>query len=160
METKRCTFCHEIKSHDEFNLRRGARDGRQDRCRDCCRAWYVLNRDVHKQRVAVRNELTLQSYRRQLAEYFATHPCVDCGESDLRVLEFDHREGVVKIAEVTLLVNSLVAWERVLAEIEKCDVRCANCHRRRTAERGSHWRHLFMLQEAANALAEERRRAG
>jgi hypothetical protein len=156
---KRCTFCHEVKSYDEFNLRRGARDGRQDRCRDCCRAWYVRNRDEHKQRVAQRNERTLREYRQWLAEYLAEHPCVDCGETDLRVLEFDHREGSDKIADVAALVSHLAKWSRVLAEIEKCDVRCANCHRRRTAERGSFWRHIYMIQMVVNAIADERRRA-
>jgi hypothetical protein len=159
MEEKRCTSCHEIKHYDQFNLRRAARDGRQDRCRDCCRAWYLRNCEEHKQRVALRNERTLRVYRQRLVEYFAEHPCVDCGETDLRVLEFDHREEDEKAAGVGALVTHLAAWSRVLAEIEKCDVRCANCHRRRTAERGGHWQHLFLIEASVQALLEERLRA-
>ena len=109
--------------------------------------------------VRIRNERTHQVYRQRLAEYLLAHPCVDCGETDLRVLEFDHREDEVKLAEVTLLSSSLAAWHRVEAEIAKCDVRCANCHRRKTAERGGHWRYTFLLTQIAEQIARERRSA-
>ena len=75
-----------------------------------------------------------------LADYLAENPCIDCGEEDIRVLEFDHRPGVVKVAEVTRMADSGLNWPIVMAEISKCDVRCANCHRRRTAERGRWWK--------------------
>ena len=65
--------------------------------------------------------------------YLETHPCVDCGESDPIVLEFDHRDGTDKVRAVSQLVTENCGWEKILTEIEKCDVRCANCHRRRTA---------------------------
>jgi hypothetical protein len=35
---------------------------------------------------------------------------------------------------VSALVNGKYSWSKILEEIEKCDVRCANCHRRRTAK--------------------------
>ncbi len=67
-----------------------------------------------------------------LIEYFVTHPCVDCGETDPVVLEFDHlRDKLFDIGQ-KLAVRS---WTSVLAEIEKCEVVCVNCHRRRTARR-------------------------
>ena len=63
--------------------------------------------------------------------FVESHPCVDCGEGDPIVLEFDHTRGT-KVDNVRTLTNSRVkAWE----ELMKCDVVCANCHRRRTAER-------------------------
>lgn len=60
--------------------------------------------------------------------------CVDCGESDPIVLQFDHREPSEKSGNVSALISRGNSWSRVLAEIEKCDVRCANCHMRRTAK--------------------------
>ena len=146
MPEKRCATCHEVRPWEDFNLQRRSVDGRQDRCRDCCRAWYQRNQVSHKQRVRARKVAMLPVYRQRLAEYFLEHPCVDCGESDLRVLEFDHREGADKLSEVTLLISAIVSWERIMEEIEKCDVRCANCHRRVTAERGGYWRHLWWLK--------------
>lgn len=68
-------------------------------------------------------------------DYFKTHPCVDCWENDPRVLEFDHVRGV-KTAAISRLCNEGVKLERLQEEINKCDVRCANCHRRRTFQEG------------------------
>ena len=50
-----------------------------------------------------------------------------------------------KTADVTFLAYSLNSWDKVLAEIEKCDVRCANCHRRRTAQQFDTLRHRTVL---------------
>ena len=60
------------------------------------------------------------------------NPCADCGERDPVVLEFDHlRDKTFDIG--SKLIHK--AWPAVLAEIAKCEVVCANCHRRRTARR-------------------------
>jgi hypothetical protein len=67
--------------------------------------------------------------------YLQAHPCVDCGQTDPLVLQFDHRDGTTKIDAVGTMVNR-ANWSSLLAEIAKCDVRCANCHRLRTAEQG------------------------
>jgi hypothetical protein len=78
--------------------------------------------------------------RDKLLEYLLSHPCVDCGESDPIVLEFDHINGN-KIANVSSIKNTK-NWDQVLAEIAKCEVRCANCHRRRTASQFLWWKRL------------------
>jgi len=67
-----------------------------------------------------------------VADYLATHPCIDCGESDVVVLEFDHRDPGTKLENVARLIHT-GTLAAVQAEIEKCDVRCGNCHRIRTA---------------------------
>jgi hypothetical protein len=77
--------------------------------------------------------------RRKLWEYLEEHPCVDCGESDPVVLEFDHLDGEAKASNVCTLVNRPCLWEAIAAEIEKCEVRCSNCHRRRTARQMRWW---------------------
>ena len=159
MEAKTCVTCHVVQSLDAFNRRAAAADGRQSRCRDCCKRWYVEHCDAHRLTVAARKVRVRRDYRERIAAHLLDHPCLDCGERDIRVLDFDHRPGVEKIEAVAVLVMRQVPWHRVLAEIEKCDVRGANCHRRRTAERGGHWRHTFLLEACAQALAEEYRRA-
>jgi hypothetical protein len=70
--------------------------------------------------------------RRFVAEYLSTHPCIDCGEPDPVVLEFDHRDPRTKRADVSRLIHTSTL-PAVRAELLKCDVRCANCHRIRTA---------------------------
>jgi len=56
--------------------------------------------------------------------------CIDCGASELCVLEFDHVGD--KRAHVVQLARSGSGQKRLEAEIAACEVRCANCHRRRT----------------------------
>jgi len=53
------------------------------------------------------------------------------------VLEFDHVRGQ-KVKNVADLVKDGVRWSLIDEEIGKCDVRCANCHRRRTAAQRSY----------------------
>ena len=58
--------------------------------------------------------------------------CVDCGEDDLVVLEFDHVG--MKTGDVCRLAVSGCSLRRLKSEIDECEVRCANCHRARTRE--------------------------
>lgn len=90
-----------------------------------------------------RRRLNCESKRRAkirarlwLKEYLRTHPCVDCGESDLRVLEFDHLDPGNKLSGVSRLACNGASLRKILTEVAKCEVRCANCHRRRTVEEG------------------------
>ena len=57
--------------------------------------------------------------------------CIDCGEDDLVVLEFDHVGP--KRATVTQLARDGASLARLRHEIARCEVRCVNCHRRVTA---------------------------
>ena len=68
-----------------------------------------------------------------MVEYLLAHECVDCGESDVRVLEFDHVSGT-KSRDVTQMVQHGYSIAALEAEAAKCDIRCANCHRRRSVQ--------------------------
>ena len=70
-----------------------------------------------------------------LIEFFESHPCADCGETDPVVLEFDHLRD--KVFNISSSFRER-AWHSILAEMEKCEVVSANCHRRRTARRRRH----------------------
>ena len=99
MTTKHCSACQQSRPLADFNIRRASADGLQNICRSCNRA--------------------------KARRY---NPCIDCGESDLRVLDFDHRPEVAKRADVMKLVQDGYSIARVMDEIAKCDVRCRNCH--------------------------------
>jgi hypothetical protein len=64
---------------------------------------------------------------------------VDCGLGDPILLEFDHVG--VKRAAVSTLVHGGYSLEVIQNEVSQCELRRVNCHRRRTAERGGHFRH-------------------
>jgi hypothetical protein len=76
---------------------------------------------------------------KNVLEYLAAHPCVDCGEKDPIVLQFDHIKPEEKKNSVARLIDGS-HWDNVLAEIEKCRVVCANCHTRRTAKQFGWWK--------------------
>jgi hypothetical protein len=147
---KRCSTCRATKPLTEFNVRRSAPDGRQSRCRDCARQWYLTHKADHLAGVARRNKAYRVHTQQRLAAYLAEHPCVDCGETDIRCLEFDHRDPELKVAPISILLQRGRSWRAIAAEIEKCDVRCANCHRRRTADQFSTWRHRLHEVETAD----------
>lgn len=63
--------------------------------------------------------------------YLDDHPCVDCGEDDPRVLQFDHRDPSEKKGSVSSMVTNGVSLDIVQQEVAKCDVRCCNCHRKK-----------------------------
>lgn len=76
--------------------------------------------------------MRVKENRTFILSYFDTHPCVDCGEKTPACLEFDHvRPGKFKI--ISELVSEGYALNTIKKEISLCDVRCANCHRKKTA---------------------------
>lgn len=77
--------------------------------------------------------------RAYVAEYLSIHPCVDCGEADPVVLEFDHRDPRTKRENVGRLIHTSTLTA-VQTEIDKCDVRCGNCHRIKTANQFGSYR--------------------
>jgi hypothetical protein len=74
-----------------------------------------------------------ESLSARIDEYLATHPCVDCGEQNIALLDFDHLQD--KVNNVSNMVRDGSSWDEIAREIEKCAVRCANCHARVTASR-------------------------
>lgn len=70
--------------------------------------------------------------RKNLYAFLSTQACIDCGENDPIVLEFDHRDPKHKFKIVGKMLSGHYSWLSVKKEIDKCDVRCANCHRRKT----------------------------
>jgi hypothetical protein len=134
---RRCSRCKTEKPDEEFAWHRRARGQRQTYCRSCGAEYHRGHYQANKQRyidaAARRKKALLQERFIFLMAYFRDHPCVDCGETDPVVLEFDHLRDK-KFGIATGIRNR--NWNDVLDEIAKCDVVCANCHRRRTAKRG------------------------
>ena len=76
--------------------------------------------------------------KERLLEYLLVHPCVDCGEPDPIVLEFDHVTGEKRFQIGDAVSGSTRSWSLIFSEIEKCEVRCANCHKRKTCRQLGH----------------------
>jgi len=79
--------------------------------------------------------------RAHIRNHLLKNPCVDCGEANTVVLEFDHvGEKGTKEFNISDAVRRGLSLKKVEEEIAKCEVRCANCHRKKTYERGG-WGH-------------------
>lgn len=90
--------------------------------------YYAAHRDLELERVKKRQAATLQ-WLRELRR----RPCDDCGESfPPYVMDFDHRDPSKKLFAITTGSSYLRSREKLIAEIEKCDIVCANCHALRT----------------------------
>lgn len=89
--------------------------------------------------------------------------CVDCGETDVRVIDPDHVDPEAKTNNVSRMVQLCASEARILAELARCERRCARCHRRKTqVERSSKlrdgrrlppsWRRRLVRQDWLDAL--------
>ena len=135
---KRCSNCKKTKDLNDFNKNRSKKDGRQYRCRECQKLyhnkdWYIKNKDkIIKSNYIKKKERRNQHWTKIIKRYFSKG-CVDCGIKNVRVLEFDHVRGN-KVNGVGTMVSENYGWKTIKKEIDKCEVRCRNCHMLRTFE--------------------------
>lgn len=136
LKEKTCSICKVAKAPTEFNKKSNRTDGLQPHCRDCnrlrSRAYYNSNREDHKRVTIARKKRVVKESQQYVYDYLSSHSCVDCGEADPIVLEFDHVKGEKRNA-ICYMVARGCSLDNIKTEIEKCEVRCANCHRRKTA---------------------------
>lgn len=145
-----CGRCGLTKSATAFAWHSTERGIRQTWCRECHnaqkRVHYSEHRASEKARTRRRQLATVAANAPRLLEFLEQHPCVDCGECDAAVLDFDHLRD--KRNNVTTMLWSGLRWSAIEDEIAKCEVRCANCHRRRTArQRGYDQRKLGLAED-------------
>jgi hypothetical protein len=131
MTTKICTGCNQPKDAENdfswsiFGVKR------HPRCKEC-RAKERMERYYRNPQPELEYKWDRQLRMREQAkafieEYKSTHPCTDCGKTDPRFLTFDHVRGTKKKA-ISDMVNLGYTVEAIQAELEKCEVRCLECH--------------------------------
>lgn len=132
---KNCTRCHQEKETFDFSWKNKLKGKLSPHCKICQR---LLSKAHHKNNINYYREKAKRNnskYRKEAVSfikiYLLEHPCIDCGNSDIRVLEFDHVRGIKKNA-ISKMVTSASPLGQIKLEIEKCEVRCANCHRIKT----------------------------
>jgi hypothetical protein len=133
---KRCVTCLQLKPDSEFNWRYKSLGIRHNCCRDCHHKhqsnWYESHKEEHLENVHARKHRMRDEAREWVYQYLTSHPCVDCGEADPRVLQFDHVRG--KNADISRLIADGAPIEKIQREIELCEVRCSNCHQKKTID--------------------------
>lgn len=127
MDEKKCGACGHVKQISEFN-RRG--DNLQGRCRACNKArlrkHYLENKQYYRDK-----------HNRHRAKVFALFRdwkkdkvCSICGEDHVACIVLHHRNPNEKQGGISYLISRGWGWNRILDEILKCDILCANCHRK------------------------------
>lgn len=102
--------------------------------REHSRRHYLANKDRVKAQARASNKRHILRNREYVNNYLSTHPCIDCAESDIVVLEFDHVKGE-KFKDISQMRSECYSIAKIQEEMNKCEVRCANCHRRVTHQR-------------------------
>lgn len=143
---KRCTKCHTEKLETEYFLRDKKSGRLHAQCKQCYQAHrqtyyaqhYAKYRAAYLTRAKQRRELLRAEYRQNMLEYLSGKFCAECGENDVRVLELDHINSSTKAFSISQAVRLGYSWSDVELELKKCQILCANCHKKRTAEQ-FHW---------------------
>lgn len=143
LKVKQCPKCLQTLKATEFNWK--VKDVKlASYCKNCSRAYirdhYARNREYYLNKAHRRNLNIRQEAFEYIGSYLYNHPCVDCGETDISVLEFDHKRRTGKEYNVSRIIRMTGSIKKLKCEISKCEVRCANCHRRKTARENSSWK--------------------
>jgi len=148
-------FDHRDPSQKSFNLcsSRAALKSREQILAEaakcdvvCVNCHRLRSRNRHRQWLASRiqaasprieSQRARWRYQAEVLDQLRSVPCADCGGRFAQCsMDFDHRDPSTKTARVPALVGR-AGIRRILAEVAKCDIVCANCHRLRTFERRS-----------------------
>lgn len=133
---KTCMDCNLTLSPDQFRWKNKRLGYRVARCKQCDakhRAEVYSTRSHHRDNIARSNLKHTRELRKLVEEYKTNKPCVDCGVIyPPYVMDFDHLDPTTKVDKISRLAAQTTSKEKLLAEIAKCDLVCANCHRERT----------------------------
>ena len=137
MKTKKCCKCKKDKPIDKFAFKNKKTGQRSSICKVChneyMKSHYINNSAKYKAKArtwTIGQRVVVRDY---LYNYLKAHSCVDCGEANPVVLEFDHVKGIKK-SNISDMISQGRSLKTVQEEIDKCETRCANCHRMKTAK--------------------------
>lgn len=148
MLCKICIKCKEEKDIILFNNRKYKNTIKKNNvCKTCqaisSRKHYLSNKDkIIKRSADRRNKSNISTKNRLFVLECLSAGCVDCGEKDILTLDFDHIKD--KCSEISTLISRCVSFKKLKDEISKCEVRCANCHRRKTYQQINCWRFKYV----------------
>jgi len=127
---KRCGRCGDEKALTEFH--RSERRGYQAWCMSCRKEYDAAYHQANRERRALQKKRQLQEFVAWYRGLKEGKPCADCGGVfHSAAMQWDHLPGCDKVADLGTLRGKR-SRRRVLEEIAKCELVCANCHAVRT----------------------------
>lgn len=127
-----CTACQNEKSIDNFSWKIKSKNIRHSRCKECVslkvKKHYSNNKTKYLIKASKNNKTYKQRNKNFIRKYLIGKCCIDCGNNNPIVLEFDHVIGIKKY-NVSRMGAGASSLKAIISEIKKCEIRCANCHR-------------------------------
>ena len=131
MAEKVCCKCKVPKVIGHFAFRCEMTGKRRSECKDCHNGdKRVKFHKVPKSKQKKINRKNKNKYRDWYRELKKSLICIKCLESNAVCLDFHHKDPTTKINNVADLVRKRSPKDLILKEISKCEVLCANCHRK------------------------------
>jgi len=90
---------------------------------------------------------TILRNKQWVYQYLQSHCCAYCGYQNPIALEFHHINPETKSDNISELVKNGASWLRIMNEIKKCKVLCANCHRIETSHQFNQFRYQQTIKE-------------
>lgn len=141
-----CSKCEVNQDEVNFSYKYKSLGIRKKVCKVCDKTYrkdYYENNKTKALSYSFKSTKEIRQRNSQFVwNYLKEHPCVKCNESDPIVLEFDHRDNSNKEFEISRMVSNSNGLQKIKEEIEKCDVLCANCHRRKTAKQFNWYKYI------------------
>jgi hypothetical protein len=130
MKTRICSTCKIEKPIEEFVKNKYKSSGFSWYCKLCKSAIdkeYYKTHIKRQEQTKIRRDKVRKFNKTIIKSYLQFHNCVMCNNTDIRVLEFHHRNPKEKEYCISMMLthNS----DNLLRELNKCDIVCANCHR-------------------------------
>ena len=129
MNTKKCSKCKEYKPFDAFAKNSNRSGGLQSQCRACKKLSDAKHYQENKPAQMERNRNNRLKFYQEVNAYKKSKGCKFCSECEPCCLDFHHKEGEEKENEVSRMMYN-VSKQKTWNEIAKCEVVCANCHRK------------------------------
>jgi len=146
---KYCVGCETTFPVSEFTKDAASEVDKLSRlCKKCNNLRHIRWMDKipdYRERKNAYGQQRRDSRRNLVYAYLEKNPCVDCGETNPIVLEFDHiKDKEFCISEGIFTGKTL---DSIKKEISKCDIRCANCHAIKTAKEINSYKYRLYMEE-------------
>lgn len=141
---KNCTRCLKEFPINSFKIINNKTGKKCSMCLSCIREY---NREYYKNHFNENKKQTknilakkrIDKVKHYIINYLSQNSCIDCSEKRIEVLEFDHINDD-KEFDISYAISRGFSLETIKKEIEKCVVRCANCHRVKTSNQLGWWK--------------------
>lgn len=134
---KQCNRCKQTLALDMYNSK--GKNKIQSYCKPCAREYarenYHKNREANADKQRLSKKARMDAIRVDVRKLKEDTPCLDCGvRYPYYCMDFDHVNGK-KVTHISEMIRNAAARWKIFSEITKCEIVCANCHRKRTHRR-------------------------